>query len=58
MDRLLKGLKYFRSIKPSEFNASHKAHLNLFLNLVEEHITGKEVKTRKVKELEPEDIFV
>lgn len=57
MERIIKGLKYFRSIKPSEFNASHKAHLNLFLNLVEEHITGKETKTLKVKELGVEDIF-
>jgi len=54
--RIEKGIKYFRSIKPSEFNMAHYAHFKTFLNLVEEYVTGKKIETRVVEE-DVEDIF-
>lgn len=43
-NRLLKGITYFKGIKPSEFNPGHYAHFKVFLTLVEEFINGQPVK--------------
>lgn len=50
-NRILKGIEYFKGIKPSEFNAGHYLHLKVFLDLVESFISG-EVKEEPKEQAE------
>jgi hypothetical protein len=49
-NRILKGIEYFRSIKPSEFNAGHALHVKKFCSLVEEFINGEPEKKETYEE--------
>jgi len=59
--RIVKGLAYFRNIKPSEANASHWFHLKVFLDLVEKEVFGEKkeekINTAKTQEELVEEVF-
>ena len=50
--RIRKGIKYFRSIKPSEFDFTVWGHLKVFLDLVEDHLFLKPTRINKMNEKE------
>jgi hypothetical protein len=39
--RLLKGLNYFWSIRPSQWNATHVVHLHEYLKLLDLYLNGQ-----------------
>ncbi len=43
--RLLKGLKYFWEIKPSQWRPSHTAYLHEYLKLLDQYLNGKREMT-------------
>jgi len=58
--RIVKGLAYFRNIKPSEANASHWFHLNVFFDLVEKEVFGEKINPapkEKTQEEIAEEVF-
>jgi len=50
--RLLRGLNYFWSIKPSRWNAVHTTHLHEYLKLLDQYLNGKREMTAETMTFE------